>query len=171
MAAVDIRHAFVSAKVDSADSSIVSKDEWNNAHVLTGGSQGQLAARDAGSVTGGTYVDGSTVQINSGSYSGSSPSTDLAQILATNNTPANVYCLATIAAVTSGGANVQAFIKRNGVAVANGLGGGAGLNFAVAFVIGENSPATVTWTVAVSTIAGTFTSLSISFMVMEFGKI
>lgn len=171
MAAVLTTHAFVSAKADSADNTIVSQSEWNNNHIFGGGSQGQLVARDGGSVTGATYVDGSNLQVNSGSYSGSSPSTDLASILVTNNTPANVFVTATIAAVTSGGANVQAFIKRNGVSVSNGLGNGDGTNFPVHFVIGENSPGTVTWTVAVSTISGTFTSLSISLITQQLGKI
>jgi hypothetical protein len=164
MVAVLVNHAFVSAKPDSPDGTIVSASEWNASALMTAGNQGQLVARDGGSVTGATYVDGSGVQINSGTYSGSSPSTDLAQLLVTNNTPANILLIATIAAVTSGGANVQGFIKRNGVA-------GAGVHGQVSFVIGENSPATVTWTVAVSTISGTFNSLSISFIALSLGKI
>jgi hypothetical protein len=164
-----VNHAFVSAKPDSPDGTIVSSSEWNNVLLLTGGSQGQALLRDAGSVTGASWIDGPNIQVNSGTYNGSSPSPDLAQILVTNNTAAYTMAFATIAAVTSGGANVNAFIKRNGVATTNWIANGLGQHSTMLIAIGEFNPGTVTWTVAVATIAGSFTSLTVQLMTLRLG--
>lgn len=164
-----INHAFVSAKPDSPDGTIVSASEWNNVLLLTGGSQGQLVARDSGSVTGASWIDGANIQVNSGTYNGSSPSPDLAQIFVTNNSASYTLLFATVAAVTSGGANVNAFIKRNGVATTNWIANGLGQHSTMSIAIGEFSPATVSWVIAVSTIAGTFTSLAVQLMTLRLG--
>jgi hypothetical protein len=52
-----IRHRFVSAKPDSPDPTRVHASHWNDTHVLSGGTPGQLLQRDTGASDGWSWSD------------------------------------------------------------------------------------------------------------------
>lgn len=53
-----ITHAFVSAKSDSPDTTLVSASEWNDGHVLSGGINGQILLFDNTEANNNRWTDG-----------------------------------------------------------------------------------------------------------------
>ena len=51
-----LKHKFVSTKPESADTTIVSKNEWNEEHAFTGGTNGQYLTRSTGASDGAAWL-------------------------------------------------------------------------------------------------------------------
>jgi microcystin-dependent protein len=65
-----LSHAFVSAKADSADATLIRPGNWNAPHKWTGGSDKDLLARDTGAPDGASWVGvDATLQITGASGS------------------------------------------------------------------------------------------------------
>lgn len=116
-------HSFVSIKPESSDSTLVSKNEWNDAHSLTGGSAGQIVTyNEVNAPSNFRYIDPN--RFGSGSYvipgSTAPPITDVA--LVTLNLTTTTYCLcilATHAIVVSGGTSLTVGLRHNTTNVRN----------------------------------------------------
>jgi hypothetical protein len=170
MADVIITNPFVSTKPDSPDSSIVSSSEWNAAQFVSGGLQGQLFARNAGSLTGASYVDGAKINFANATYSGATPSPELCSITLTFNSTVFLMVIAALSAVTSGAANVVVAVKRDGATVDQFTIGGTGLATSYPFVIGE-SPGTHIYTISIAAVSGTFTSAGVRLLTFSVGAV
>jgi hypothetical protein len=170
MANVEINHAFVSAKPNSADGTIVSSNAWNADLIVGGGANGNMPARNSASATGATWVDGPRISTNSGSYSGASPSGALAPIVLTHNSNTNILFIGNVTAITSGGAACQVVIARSGVTidVFNAGGDGVSSSWGVGYV---ESPGTYTYSISVATLSGTFTSLNVRLTIVSTGVV
>jgi hypothetical protein len=56
MADVSITHAKVSAKSDTADTTLVQPSDWNDGHAMSGGTHGDIPLRDTGATDGASYL-------------------------------------------------------------------------------------------------------------------
>ena len=101
-----ITHKFISAKSQSPDTTLVSKNEWNDGHTLLGGSNGQLIVFDNTQGENLRWTDGP--QLISGTYAlpvnpTASPLTGVAAIAFTANSPVKVmFYFAVRPVVTTG---------------------------------------------------------------------
>ena len=84
-----ITHAFVSAKSDSPDTTLVSATEWNAAHVLSGGINGQVFVYDNTQPNNIRWTDGAKIYNNTYTVPSSTPSPilNVAGITFTPNSP------------------------------------------------------------------------------------
>jgi hypothetical protein len=99
-----ITHAFISAKTQSPDTTLVSKNEWNDGHVFTGGTNGQVLLYDNTQPNNMRWTDGQALHVNGTNYSGTSPSTTLSLINFTLTSPAIAMVMFDSICVTSTGA-------------------------------------------------------------------
>lgn len=83
-----ITHAFVSAKSQSPDTTLVSKNEWNDGHVLTGGINGQFIVYDNTQQNNIRWTDGPVSSGNTALIS-TSTATPLANLAPVTITPAS----------------------------------------------------------------------------------
>lgn len=84
-----IRHNFVSAKADSADSTLVSSSEWNDGHIIDGGINGQVLIYDNTQPNNMRWADGARgytaiIAIPNGT---TSPQPNFLTIAFTSNSP------------------------------------------------------------------------------------
>ena len=170
MAELQIKHAFVSTKPDSLNSTMVSSSEWNAPEVATGGSHGQAIVRDISQPSGLSTVQGVEATTATESYSGAPPTTPLADTVRTFTTAATILIIVNIAAVVSDSSNTTAFVKRNGVVVAQYGFPGTGFMSSYSLVLNE-SPGSITLTVECSLSSGTFTSVSATIITMTIGRL
>jgi hypothetical protein len=168
--AVHIKHAFVSTKPDSPDTSLVSSSEWNASLVVTGGTQGQLVARDAESSTGVSYIDRPFITAAGDSHSGSSPSGGLSDRAVTVNGIAYIVLMPSATVTTSGGATSTVQLRENGVNIsgASFVVSGAGITGSFQWVLSK-STGTYTYDMIVTASSGTFTAVSTILAVFAIG--
>lgn len=57
VAAQCLAHSFVSGKPDGVDASLVRPSDWNDCHLLSGGTNGQVIQRDTGAADGWSFVN------------------------------------------------------------------------------------------------------------------
>lgn len=171
MSEVNINHAFISAKPESLDDTIVSKNEWNADEIISGGADGQLVARDSSSSTGGSYVAGPLRATGTGTYSGASPSGALAPVNVTFSTSVVVMLCVNAVAVLSAGGTFTVNLRRDGSGFRTRayFGGGA---YAGAVDVFEETAGSHTYDVTISVGGGaTFTSSGIEIELIAIGKV
>lgn len=159
--AVKINHAFVSAKIDSTDASIVSSSEWNADEVLSGGQNGQVVLKDATKPSGAKW--GQAIASFSGavSYAGASPSPPLGTTSVVITDHALVLVILTLAATLSAGTTYTVTIRRNGVVQVSYVFAAAAHQTIIAPFL-EGTPGTVVFDITAATTTGgaTFSALS-----------
>lgn len=171
MADVLINHAFVSAKPDSPDNTIVSSGEWNAPELLRGGSNGQTIVADDTSSTGGRWTDGPQTVTTTGSYTGASPSGDLASSVVSFSSTCFLQCVITAAITTSNSSAGTVTLYRDGVAVRNGGVQGTGIDQPCVFHMIAESPGTHTYSVRFTTQGGaTITAGGATLILTKFGR-
>lgn len=101
-----ITHAFVSAKSDSPDTTLVSASEWNDGHIFSGGINGQVLVYDNTQPNNIRWTDGAKRYGNTYIVTGSTPSpiVDVAQVNIVAASPSIMFALINIEAYTSTGA-------------------------------------------------------------------
>ncbi len=67
MSAVVLKHAFVSAKSDGPDTTLVRPSNWNAGIKVTGGADGQKFIRDSAATDGASFVDPETINFTNNS--------------------------------------------------------------------------------------------------------
>lgn len=103
-----ITHAFVSAKSDSPDSSLVSATEWNDGHIFSNGINGQVLVYDNTQPNNMRWVDGVTNPGNTQSIANptTSPINSIANVNFNSDSPVVVQAtihyvgISTVGAVT-----------------------------------------------------------------------
>lgn len=68
-----VTHAFISAKSDSADTTLVSSSEWNDGHVFSGGANGQVLIYDNTQPNNIRWTEGIKKGTNTASIVSSTP--------------------------------------------------------------------------------------------------
>lgn len=115
MAEVEISHAFVSAKPDVTDPTVIDSTIWNALLAIGGGVNGQMPVRDTGQAHGARWTQGPFVQRTTGSYTGTGSSTPaMAANVVTLSTPGVVILLPYVTAATSANQAVVMAVRRNG---------------------------------------------------------
>jgi hypothetical protein len=112
--AVNVNHAFASTKTDSADASIVSKNEWNAPEIFSGGLDGQPILKDSSKATGAKWGQAITVDIIGATYTGASPSTALFTKTVTVTDKCAVVGFIQFSATLSSGTSFTVTPRRNG---------------------------------------------------------
>jgi len=121
MAELLINHAFVSAKPDSPDTSLVSSSEWNAPLVATGGQSGQIVTRDTTVAHGVSLIEGVAVTRTSDSFSGNVGTTPgMASVIITCQTRAFILVLPHVNVTVAVGNIAVMSIRRNGTVIATG---------------------------------------------------
>jgi hypothetical protein len=161
---VSIKHAFVSAKVDSSDNSLVSSSEWNAPLLFTGGDNGAVALRDPTKPSGArwgqpTYVNGSTIS----NYVGPSPSPPVGAVNVTVQDHAVALIMPTIACTVSTGVDAvyTVTIRRNGINIGAFFFAANGAHETILYADGLAVPGTYVYDLVVSVGgAATFTAFN-----------
>lgn len=168
MPQININHAFVSAKPDSADGSAVSSGEWNANLLVSGGATGQILVRDASSPTGAGSIAGGQATGETDSHTGASPGATLAPTVITIATNAFTILFVTVSATTSGSAPVTISLREDGFIVSTfrGLGDGTTVTGVSIFF---RTPGTRTYSIDVASDSGTFTTLFVSLPTLTIG--
>lgn len=170
MVDVLVKHAFVSTKPDSSDSSMVSSSEWNAAEVFSGGTHGQLVARDGGAATGASYIARPNVTGVGGSHSGASPTAVLCTTVVVATTAVFTCITATVSTITSGGAGVTVTVYEDGVAQMTLRASGAGFSSSGTINLAR-SPGSKTYTLQATADSGTFTSFVATLVTLTVGVV
>lgn len=171
MASVKINHPFVSTKPDNPDPSIIDSALWNADEVLSGGSNGQIPVADNTDPNGARWTDGAQTVTTTGSYSGASPSGDLASSVVTFGSTCFLQCVITAAVTTSNGSAATVTLYRDGVATRNGGAAGTGIDQPVVFHMLAESPGSHTYSVRISTQGGaTVTAGGVALILTKFGR-
>jgi len=166
-----ITHSFVSAKTQSPDTTLVSKNEWNDGHVLSGGANGQILVYDNTQDNNMKWVDGAnsyTGGASTGAVASPLNTATLVTIIAASNSI--VQLNPDLACTTSGGAVYTLDIKLNGstILTISNIASGVQFTYPYSFAI---TPGTYTLSATLTASAGTFTSTAINFRVFTIGKI
>ena len=170
MAEVEITNAFVSAKADSADGTLVSSGEWNDKLKIGGGSDGQIFARDSAQAHGGRWTDGPAITTNTDTYAGSSPSPALCARTIVFATNAVVFLIVGVKAITSGGGQLTVALRRDTVNISSQpMEGATGLFNVAAFAVQSEAPGTHTYDVVLSVSGQTFTSSTVQLATLRVG--
>lgn len=165
-----LNHAFVSAKVDASDQSLVSANEWNAALLIAGGVDGQALLRDSSKPTGGRWTDGPGITTNTDTYSGSSPSPALCARTIVFTTSAVIFLIVGTKAITSAGGQLTVALRRDGVNIASQPAEGAtGLFNVSAFAVQSEVAGTHTYDVVISVSGQTFTSSTVTLTTLRVG--
>ena len=117
---VDVKHAFVSSKVDSSDASLVSSSEWNASLLFSGGTNGSVALRDPTKPSGARW--GQPIFVVSSAisnYVGPSPSPPLGGVSVSVQDHAVALVMPTIACTVSSGIDAVYTVafRRNGIVI------------------------------------------------------
>lgn len=140
-----ITHAFISAKTQSPDTTLVSKNEWNDGHLFLGGVNGQVLIYDNTQPNNMRWTDGPALSSNVASGGASaSPLVGLVPVTITTSGPGICLALFTAYAVLSGAGTVSINLLIDGV-----------LEYSQGFVSG--GAVALTWFRGVSLAAGTYT--------------
>lgn len=115
---VNIKHAFVSGKVDSDDTSIVSQSEWNAALLLSSGQDGQPILRDSSKPTGakwgqGIFIRAATIP----NYVGTTPTPVFGSVTVSVTDPAIVLLIPILGCTTVSGGAYTVRLRRNGAQI------------------------------------------------------
>jgi hypothetical protein len=164
-----ITHAFVSAKTQSPDTTLVSKNEWNDGHVFSGGSQGQILVYDNTQPNNMRWVDGAVNSgVSGGPVSGASPLTLIEGNITVTSLVAVYYSISAIVA-TSGSIGSTIAFRVDGVAVSNFNIAHATQTF---FSLISSLPAGTHEISTVHTVgSGTFTSVTVAVQALTVGRI
>lgn len=166
-----INNAFVSAKPDSTDQTLVSSDEWNASLKVTGGVSGNMILRDTSSVTGARMVEGPRTTDVPSTYSGASPSADLGTTVITTGSNIKILLFVNVTVLTSTSGAATMTIYRNSVPTVVITVPGNGVASFYAQLYGE-IPGTYTYTVILSIGGGaTFTSASVRVESLSLGTL
>lgn len=164
-----ITHNFVSAKTQSADTTLVSKNEWNDGHGYNSGGANQHLVYDGTQTNNQKWVDGAGVSLSSiaiGATASPYSSGTITTIVATSKVTGVLLLFAT--AITSGGASYAITIKVDGAdqAAIGAIPSGAFFTFprAITLVAGSHEISLV-----FTASSGTFTSISGEFNTMMMG--
>jgi hypothetical protein len=168
---VHVKHAFVSTKPDSPDSSLVSSSEWNASELFSGGVQGDTIARDSGSATGASWVSGVRAQSDSDTHTGASPSPALLDIVVTLTGAANILAIPVIVAVTSGGSVCTLSLRENGTPLSGWTAPGNGVANNNPILLVRSAGSYAYTVVATASGAETFTSLNVYFYCQIMGTL
>jgi hypothetical protein len=100
-----ILHAFVSAKSDSPDDTLIRASSWNDGHIFSGGINGQHLVYDNTQVNNMRWVDGEFTGNNLYTISGTvaSPINDIADVDFTTNSPVKYTHVVILDQVTTTG--------------------------------------------------------------------
>lgn len=113
-----VTHAFVTTKPDSPDPSLVSASEWNEGHVLQGGSNGQVLVFDNTQVKNARFIDGGAIASASATGpTGGTTVTGIAPITFTATSNEALFISLTAYAEASVAAVINYFVIINGVSV------------------------------------------------------
>lgn len=161
---IDVKHAFVSSKVDSSDNSLVSASEWNAPLLFSGGDNGSVALRDPTKPSGARwgqaiYVIGSVVP----NYVGPSPSPPLGAVSVTVQDHAVALVLPTIICTVSTGVDAvyTVTLRRNGINIGPFIFAANGAHETILFSDGLAVPGTYVYDIVVSVGgAATFTAFN-----------
>lgn len=104
-----ITHSFVSAKTQSPDTTLVSKNEWNDGHVFSGGINGQVLVYDNTQPNNMRWTDGTIGAANTSNVSNptASPITNLAPLSFTLNSPNTALTIVEAQVATTGSVTYQ----------------------------------------------------------------
>ena len=172
MADISIKHAFVSTKPDSLDSTIVSSSEWNANEIISGGATGQLMTRNGGSPTGGSYIDGAMVQRVSDSFAGSIATTPAMSVVTVTFTSNGVVLLIpNILVVVSPGTAGVLSLQRNGSNIATGAINCIGTWFTPFTAFALEVPGTYTYNILISGSAANVTTAQTILNVLKIGLV
>lgn len=160
---VEVNHAFVSAKPDSSDATIVSANEWNADLLFSGGADGQPLIKDSSKTTGAKFGQAPLAYRTSDTYSGASPSGAMASTAITTTDVANLMFFVNINATLASGNTVTVEIKRNGAVQRTRTARATGEYFCVAADVVAETAGTNTWTLVCSAGAN-FTALAVEFV-------
>jgi hypothetical protein len=161
---VDVKHAFVSSKVDSSDSSLVSASEWNAPLLFSGGSNGSVALRDPTKPSGARwgqpiFVTGSVIS----NYVGPSPSPPLGAVSVSVQDHAVALVMPTIACTVSTGVDAVYTVqfRRNGINIGAFFFAANGAHETILYADGLAVAGTYVYDIVVSVGgAGTFTGFN-----------
>lgn len=169
MAEVRIGHSFVSTKPDSADSSLVSANEWNADELFKNGSPGQTIIRDAGQVTGAKWVQGVSSVQTSGNAGGVVTSLPIAANPITFTTNCILLLMLYAQAITSAGQAVTLTMRRDAVTTLTPNWAGNGIGGIAIIDVRSEAPGTHTYDVVASVASGTITTVSVSLTALVIG--
>lgn len=169
--AESVTHAFVSAKAQSPDTTLVSKNEWNDGHVFSGGINGQVLIYDSSQANNMKWVDGAksyTGGNSTGAVASPLSTPTLVTITAGSNTI--VQLNPDLACTTSGGASYTLDVKLNGATILtiSGIASGAQFTYPYSFTVAAG---THTLSATLTASAGTFLSTAVNFRVFTAGTI
>lgn len=142
MAAPGIYHKFISPKEDSTDNNLVSSSEWNDAHTLIGGENGQRIIYDITQSNNFRFTDGAGVLSQQQVISTPTPSpiTNIANINFLANSPTLVFGVCNIAFfITASGssATFELMIDSPSFIFATGIcNSGAGSTISTTSIVG-----------------------------------
>jgi hypothetical protein len=100
-----ITHSFVSGKSQSPDTTLVSKNEWNDGHVFGGGINGQVLVYDNTADNNIRWTDGSANYLQSATIANptTSPAVNVINISFTSNSAINIITSVIFSSVTTTG--------------------------------------------------------------------
>jgi hypothetical protein len=166
-----LTHTFVSAKADSPDSSLVSASEWNDGHLLTGGSNGQIIVFDNTQPKNARWTDGPTLTSASATGpTGAATATNLAPVTFTANSVGVALVSFSVYVATSGATTVVVAVTLNGVdQYTQGIV--TPFNMALSYSSGFNYGAgSHTIAIRLAATAGTITQLNVNNNVLRMGR-
>lgn len=169
--AVNINHSFVTAKPQSTDSSLVSRNAWNLPLLLSGGQDGQPILKDSTKSTGAKWGQALTIGVGAVSYSGASPSSAQGSVPVTITDNCLVLVIPQVQATVSAGTTYTLTVRRNTVSIGSLILPTGGIHQATFTPSVESTPGTVTFDVTATVGGGaTFTSFSGSLLCLTFPR-
>jgi len=164
-----ITHPFVSAKSDSPDSTLVSANEWNDGHILSGGINGQILVYDSTQPNNMKWIDGGKSLSNTYT-AGAVGSPFTTPIFATLNSSSNIiaqinpdlYCF------TSGGTIYSFALSVNGAPIFF-IGSILSATRSIFPLSTSFTPGAYNFTATVTASGGTFISIEIVLRILSLG--
>lgn len=171
MSEVHINHAFISTKAESADNTIVSKNEWNEDLVLSGGTNGQQAIADDTQDSGAKWVQGPTGSRVADTFSGGATSGELSSTILTTTERSYVFLFVEAGAITASGNDAVISLRRNGSTIKQWeVEGVSGNIYQVGTWVIAETAGTHTYSLIISIGGSTITSSNVALSALIVGR-
>jgi len=166
-----ITHAFISAKADSPDTSLVSSSEWNDNHVIGGGVNSQILTRDTSTVHGASWINAPLIQTASGTYSGGNLSAALAPITVVTNSNAILLIIVSGSATLATGTTATLSLYRDGTQTRIYTFTSDGQVRPVIAELFSEAAGSHTWSIILSTSGANYTASNVTLQIMTIGRL
>lgn len=171
MAEVQIAHAFVSAKADSPDPTLVSSSEWNDYLHFINGNDAQMLLRATTTNTGAVWAEGPAILRPSDAFSGSQVTTPaLCSTPLTFATSVFILLLPSVSVTLTAGTGAILSIRRNAVAIATGPIRCDSTFLSPFPMYAVETPGTYTYDMLISGTSGSVTNVSAILTIFTIGK-